>query len=160
MKLMALHHADAFTLFAPPSLELPGEIAAYARARGHRVLLCRSVIEAVTGADAVYATRVQRERMTGEIAQVAAVGDLLNRAILTEAGNLDAIIMHPLPRDSRPDSFDLSPDVDDLPGLAIFHQTDNGLNVRMAIFLTALGVSTEAVRLTTKQRPWKATLRD
>jgi aspartate carbamoyltransferase catalytic subunit len=53
----------------------------------------------------------------------------------------------------------LSTDVDDLPGLAIFKQTDNGLNIRMAIFLTALGVSTEAVRLTSKQRPWKATLR-
>jgi hypothetical protein len=29
----------------------------------------------------------------------------------------------------------------------------------MAIFLTALGVSMEAVHLTTKQRPWKAALR-
>jgi len=42
--------------------------------------------------------------------------------------------MHPLPRDSRPDSYDLAADVDELPGLAIFHQTDNGINVRMAIF--------------------------
>ncbi|MDR2620470.1 MAG: aspartate carbamoyltransferase, partial [Propionibacteriaceae bacterium] len=75
------------------------------------------------------------------------------------ANNLDVVIMHPLPRDSRPNAYDLSPDVDDLPGLAIFHQTDNGLNIRMAIFLTALGVGIDAVTLTTKQRPWKATLK-
>ncbi|MDR1449971.1 MAG: aspartate carbamoyltransferase [Propionibacteriaceae bacterium] len=157
LKLMALHEDIVFTLFSPPSLELPPEIDAYVRQRGHRVLVQPSAVAAVAGADAVYATRVQRERLTGEVTQ-AAGGDLLNRAILAEADNLDAILMHPLPRDSRPDSFDLSPDVDDLPGLAIFDQTDNGLIVRMAIFLTVLGVDAEAVRLTTKQRPWKASL--
>jgi aspartate carbamoyltransferase catalytic subunit len=160
MKLLSLYESVTFTLFAPPSLELPHAVAEYATARGHRVREANSVVEAVRDADVVYATRVQRERMTEELAQATTRGDLLNRAILEEAGNTGVVIMHPLPRDSRSDSFDLSPDVDDLPGLAIFKQTDNGLNVRMAIFLTALGVSTEAVRLTTKSRPWTATLRD
>ncbi len=160
IKLMSLHADLTFSLFSPPGLELPSEIGQYAAQRGHRVEVADNVVDAIRGADAIYATRVQRERMTTEQAQANARGDLLNWAILAEADNLDTIIMHPLPRDSRPDAYDLSPDVDDLPGLAIFHQTDNGLNVRMAIFLTALGVSTEAVTLTTKQRPWKATLRD
>ncbi|MDR0488022.1 MAG: aspartate carbamoyltransferase [Propionibacteriaceae bacterium] len=159
MKLMSLYKDLTFTVFSPVSLELPTEIEQYAVRHGHRVHVTGTVVEAVTGADAVYATRVQRERMTEELAQANTQGDLLNWSILAEANNLEAIIMHPLPRDSRPDSYDLSSDVDDLPGLAIFHQTDNGLNVRMAIFLTALGVSIEAVNLTTKQRPWKATLR-
>jgi aspartate carbamoyltransferase catalytic subunit len=159
MKLLSLYDKVSFDVFAPPSLELPDAVAAYATERGHRVHEATSVVEAVGGADVVYATRVQRERMTEELAQATTRGDLLNRSILAEAGNEEVVIMHPLPRDSRSDSFDLATDVDDLPGLAIFKQTDNGLNVRMAIFLTALGVSTEAVRLTTKQRPWKATLR-
>ncbi|MDR0284002.1 MAG: aspartate carbamoyltransferase [Propionibacteriaceae bacterium] len=159
MKLMSLHDGLDFTLFSPPGLELPPGVKEYVEARGHAVHVVTSVAEAVRGVDVIYATRVQRERMATDLAQANAHGDLLNRAILADAGNLDAIIMHPLPRDSRPDSYDLSDDVDDLPGLAIFHQTDNGLNVRMAIFLTALGVSLEAVHLTTKQRPWKATLR-
>jgi aspartate carbamoyltransferase catalytic subunit len=160
MKLLSLYENVSFAVFAPPSLELPHAVADYATARGHQVHIADTVVDAVRGADVVYATRVQRERMTEELAQANARGDLLNRAILQEAGNEEVVIMHPLPRDSRSDSFDLSTDVDDLPGLAIFKQTDNGLNVRMAIFLTALGVSEEAVRLTTKQRPWKATLRD
>lgn len=159
MKLMSLHEDLSFSLFSPPGLELPSEVEHYATSRGHKVRTSDHVVNAVRGADAIYATRVQRERMSDELASSTARGDLLNWAILAEADNLDAVLMHPLPRDSRPDSYDLSNDVDDLPGLAIFHQTDNGLNVRMAIFLTALGVSIEDVFLTTKERPWKATLR-
>ncbi|MDR1355236.1 MAG: aspartate carbamoyltransferase [Propionibacteriaceae bacterium] len=159
LKLLSLYSEITFQVFAPPSLELPEGIAQYVRQRGHNVSVYDSVIAAVANADVVYATRVQRERMTHELAQANTNGDLLNRALLAEAGNLDVVIMHPLPRDSRPDSYDLSADVDELPGLAIFHQTDNGLNIRMAVFLTALGVNIDAVTLTTKQRPWKAALR-
>ena len=148
-----------FRLFAPPGLELPPDIMREALDRGHRLVVCDTATEAVTGADAVYATRVQRERLPDGLDGPAVTGDLLNRAMIEEAGNPDIVIMHPLPRDSRPGAFDLSPDVDDLPGLAIFHQTDNGLAVRMAIFLTMLGVDAEQVRLTTKQRPWKVELR-
>jgi aspartate carbamoyltransferase catalytic subunit len=159
IKLLSLYDNLHFRVFAPPGLELPAAVGEYAVARGHTVVEAGSVVEAVRGANVVYATRVQRERMTEEMAKANTQGDLLNRALLAQADNEEVIIMHPLPRDSRSDSFDLSTDVDSLPGLAIFKQTDNGLNVRMAIFLTALGVSTEAVRMTTKQRPWKATLR-
>jgi aspartate carbamoyltransferase catalytic subunit len=158
IRLLGLYRDLDLTVFAPPGLELPGEVAQAALTAGHRLRTAESVVEAVRQADVVYATRVQRERLTAELAP-ASGGDLLNRRLLAQADNLDVIIMHPLPRDSRPDAFDLSPDVDGLPGLAIFQQTDNGLNVRMAIFLTALGVSAEAVRLTTNQRPWKASLR-
>ena len=157
IRLLALGAGHTFRLFAPPGLELPPAIEQAATRRGHRVIRCESAIEAVRGADAVYATRVQRERLPEGVGCPA--GDLLNRAMLEAAGNPEIIIMHPLPRDSRPGAFDLSPDVDVLPGLAIFHQTDNGLAVRMAIFLTVLGVSAEQVRLTIKQRPWKVELR-
>jgi len=168
IKLIGLHPGCTFRLFAPPGLQLPESITQHAMDRGHRVINCASVIDAVIGADAVYATRVQRERLPEVAAElgdggvspsVAPVGDLLNKAMLLGAGNPDIVIMHPLPRDSRPDSFDLSPDVDDMDGLAIFRQTDNGLAVRMAIFLTVLGVDAEQVRLTTKQRPWKVEVR-
>jgi len=159
MKLMALHDNITYRLFSPPSLELPLETEQYVTSRGHVIHECDSVVEAVSGADIVYATRVQRERMTEEVLSTAGVtGNLLNKAMLVEAGAQDIIIMHPLPRDSRLDSYDLSSDVDDLPGLSIFHQTDNGLMVRMAIFLTALGCSPDTVRATTKQRPWSAEL--
>jgi len=167
IRLMSLVHAShpsmrwgcTFRLFSPPGLELPTKITHEAVQRGHRVIVCDSATEAVTGADAVYATRVQRERLPADMTDAIATGDLLNKSMIMQAQNPNIIIMHPLPRDSRPGAFDLSPDVDDLPGLAIFHQTDNGLAIRMAIFLTVLGVDAEQVRLTTKQRPWKVELR-
>lgn len=160
IKLMSIREGITFKVYSPPSLELPPEVASYARSRGHRVVDCASVPDALVGADVVYATRVQRERMTEEVLATANIsGNLLNRQLLLEAGAGEIIIMHPLPRDSRMDSFDLSADVDDLPGLSIFHQTDNGVLIRMAIFLTALGCSQDMVRATTKQRPWDATLR-
>jgi len=158
MKLLGIFEGVTFRLFSPPSLELPDAIAAFVRDRGHTVVHCSSVVEAVSGADLVYATRVQRERMTEELPP-SLRGSLLDRSMLEEAGATDIVVMHPLPRDSRSDSYDLSPTVDDLPGLAIFHQTDNGIPVRMALFLTALGVSAEAVQMTLRQRPWDARLR-
>lgn len=160
MKLMALADKVTFRLFSPPSLELPAGIDRYVTERGHRIHVLDTVAEAVAGADIVYATRVQRERMTEEVLATANMsGSLLDKSVLLEAEATDIVIMHPLPRDSRMDSYDLSTDVDDLPGLSIFRQTDNGVNVRMAIFLTTLGCSTEMVRVTTKQRPWSAKLR-
>ena len=127
---------------------------------GGSLTVSHDIESAYRGADVVYATRVQRERMTEEVLANANIsGNLLNRRILKKAGAAEIIIMHPLPRDSRMDSFDLSNDVDDLPGLSIFRQTDNGVLIRMAIFLTALGCSSDMVKATTKQRPWDATLR-
>ena len=160
IKLLSLAEGITFRTYSPPSLELPPDVAHYARARGHQVCDAESVTDALVGADVVYATRVQRERMTEEVLANANIsGNLLNRRILKKAGAAEIIIMHPLPRDSRMDSFDLSNDVDDLPGLSIFRQTDNGVLIRMAIFLTALGCSSDMVKATTKQRPWDATLR-
>lgn len=158
LKLMAVFDHLTFRVFSPPSLDLPDAVASFVRERGHRIVECDSAVEAVAEAQVVYATRVQRERMTEELASTVR-GSLLNRAMLEQAGVADGIIiMHPLPRDSRMDSYDLSNDVDELPGLAIFHQTDNGLMVRMALFLTALGCSADSVRATLKQRPWSAAL--
>ena len=160
IKLLSLAEGITFRTYSPPSLELPPDVAHYARARGHQVCDAESVTDALVGADVVYATRVQRERMTEEVLANANIsGNLLNRRILKKAGAAEIIIMPPLPRDSRMDSFDLSSDVDELPGLSIFRQTDNGVLIRMAIFLTALGCSSDMVKATTKQRPWDATLR-
>lgn len=156
MKLLSLYQDVTFKLYSPPSLELPHEISEYATARGSLVVVCENQVEALTGSDVVYATRVQRERMTEEIAKSKELqGCLLNRAMLEEADALDIIICHPLPRDSRPDSFDLSTDADDLPGLSIFRQTDNGVLVRMAMFLTTMGVTPDLIAAKTKQKGWR-----
>ena len=157
IKLLTIYSDVHIRLYSPPSLELPDNVHLAALQAGHRVTVCDSVVAALSGADVVYATRVQRERMTDEIS-ANVIGSLLTKSHLLEADASEILIMHPLPRDSRADSFDLSTDVDDMPGLSIFKQTDNGVLIRMAIFLTALGCSADAVQATTKQRPWRADL--
>ena len=63
------------------------------------------------------------------------------------------MIMHPLPRDSRAGSHDLSVDLNVDPRLAIFRQTDNGIPIRMAIFAKLLGVD-QLVRRSMKDVTW------
>ncbi len=142
LRILGLYSDVTFRVFGPPALALPAEFFDVVRESGNRIVECESVGEAIAPADVIYCTRVQKERLSeSDEESVHLEGDLLNKAILAEHALADAIIMHPLPRDSRHNSFDLSPDVDDFPGLAIFHQTDNGLLIRMAIFSIALGVS-------------------
>ena len=94
--LMRLYKGVRFRLYSPASLELPAEF--FERSDAHRLTVCNSVGEALKGADVVYCTRVQRERITDE--QVAASIEksvLLNRDMVLEHNSKDLIIMHPLP---------------------------------------------------------------
>ena len=61
--------------------------------------------------------------------------------------------MHPLPRDSRKDANELDDDLDSNPNLAIFRQTDNGVLVRMALFVLILGVEDQIEQFETNY-PW------
>ena len=106
-----------------------------------------------------YEVEMTRELTEEVLANANVSGNLLNRRILKKAGAAEIIIMHPLPRDSRAEANELDPDLNENPNLAIFRQTDNGVLIRMAIFLTTLGCSADAVKATIKQRPWDATLR-
>ncbi|MFT8394947.1 aspartate carbamoyltransferase [Propionibacterium sp.] len=147
LQVLGLYDKVSFRVFGPPALALPAEFFERVAASGNHIVECGSVAEAIAPADVIYCTRVQKERLSEEDEQAVHLeGDLINREILDRSGRPDAIIMHPLPRDSRHNSFDLSPDVDDFPGLAIFRQTDNGLLVRMAIFSHALGVADEVTK--------------
>ncbi len=151
--LLRLYPGVRFRLYSPPSLELPADY--FARSDAHRLTVCASVEESLAGADVVYCTRVQRERITDETtSQAISNSVLLNKQMVVDYGAEDLIIMHPLPRDSRPGSFDLSADVDDRPGLAIFHQTDNGLMVRMAIFCTIFGIDLAGVQSRYSMSKW------
>jgi aspartate carbamoyltransferase catalytic subunit len=84
--------------------------------------------------DAVYVTRVQRERFDSESAyKKAKRGYALTQAMLSQA-RPDALIMHPLP---RVDELDYA--LDDDPRAAYFRQAAYGLPVRMALLAALLG---------------------
>ncbi len=106
------------------------------------------------GADVVYATRIQKERFTDESFEGYTPDFQINQALMDSACGADTLIMHPLPRDSRPGANDLSVDLNHDSRLAIFRQTDNGIPVRMAIFAVLLGVE-KLVQHSMRDAAWR-----
>ncbi|MBT9504905.1 MAG: aspartate carbamoyltransferase [Burkholderiaceae bacterium] len=141
IKLLALYRGLRFTLVSPASLQMPTAIIDLVSRQGHQVEIVHALGESLRGADVVYATRIQKERLTGEAIEAEAPALQINLAAVQAWCTPDVVIMHPLPRDSRPGAHDLGTDLNHDPRLAIFRQTDNGIPVRMAIFATLLGVA-------------------
>ncbi|MDQ8032479.1 MAG: aspartate carbamoyltransferase, partial [Bordetella sp.] len=141
IKLLALYKGVKFTLISPPGLEMPQYIVEQAARNGNVIEQKGSLAEGLPGADVIYATRVQKERFANEESAEGYTADFqVSRAIIDTYCGPDTIVMHPLPRDSRPGANDLSNDLNHDPRLAIFRQTDNGIPIRMAIFAVLLGV--------------------
>lgn len=154
IKLLALYKGLKFTLISPRGLEMPAEIIEQAGSYGHDIIQCHTLAEGLPGADVIYATRVQKERFaTGEGEDYGADFQV-NKAIIDTLCGPDVIVMHPLPRDSRPGANDLSVDLNEDERLAIFRQTDNGIPVRMAIFAVLLGVE-DLVQHSLRDVTWK-----
>ncbi len=149
LKLLSLYKNLSFTLIAPAALSLPSYLTDYAQSHGHRVTLRDTLQEPIEPPDVWYATRLQKERFEESMLQDTKAGKGLttygsafeiNQQIINCHCTAQTILMHPLPRDSRPGAYDLSTDLNDDPRLAIFRQTDNGIPVRMAIFAALLDV--------------------
>ncbi|HYG42593.1 MAG TPA: aspartate carbamoyltransferase [Bordetella sp.] len=140
IKLLALYKDIKFTLISPPGLEMPAYIIEQASRNGNVIEQKSTLADGLAGADVIYATRVQKERFANEESEGYTPDFQISRAIIDAHCGPDTIVMHPLPRDSRPGANDLSTDLNDDPRLAIFRQTDNGIPIRMAIFAVLLGV--------------------
>ena len=141
VKLLALYRGLKFTLIAPLGLEMPEDIIeAMARQGDHVIEQTSDLAAGIRGADVIYTTRVQKERLQSETVQGYSADFQINKALIDAQCDNDVIIMHPLPRDSRPGANDLNVDLNKDPRLAIFRQTDNGIPIRMAIFAVLMGV--------------------
>lgn len=139
-KLLALYRHLRFTLIAPTELQMPGELVEAVGALGHSITLADGLDDRLADVDVLYATRIQRERFTGELPEDFTPAFQVNAEVLNRCCSARTVVMHPLPRDSRPGANDLGTDLNHDPRLAIFRQTDNGIAVRMAIFAVLLGV--------------------
>jgi aspartate carbamoyltransferase catalytic subunit len=83
---------------------------------------------AVSTADVVYQTRVQRERFASEDEYLQSRGVYLIDRESMDAMKPDAILLHPLPRVDE-----IAVEVDADPRAAYFRQAHNGVYVRMAL---------------------------
>lgn len=139
-KLLTLYQGLKITLVSPSFLALPEKILNRINTANHVIEQTNHLEKGIQNADVIYATRAQKERFDNENMTGYTPEFQINQKIINANCRADTLIMHPLPRDSRPDANDLSIDLNNDQRLAIFRQTDNGIPVRMALFAILLDV--------------------
>ncbi|MAZ24567.1 MAG: aspartate carbamoyltransferase [Porticoccaceae bacterium] len=140
-KLLSFYPRISVVLVSPERLSMPTDIVESMRSSGLRVCIDNDFNEAIKNVDIIYTTRIQEERFeTKEQAAIYRGGFVLNKDIYSKYCAPETVVMHPLPRDSRPEANEIDFDLDSNPNLAIFRQADNGIAVRMAIFAMVLDV--------------------
>jgi aspartate carbamoyltransferase catalytic subunit len=152
IRLLMVYSDLEIVCVSPDELPLPDDLLALIEERGHRLVQSNRPQEALHDVDVIYATRLQKERFVGDTAPYSDEFRI-GRDLLDSAGAANAVIMHPLPRDSRTGANDLSTDLNRDPRLAIFRQTDAGIPVRMALFASVLGVA-DQVPHTLRKATW------
>jgi aspartate carbamoyltransferase catalytic subunit len=123
-------------LCGPPTL-LPTELGEAYRRAGREIQVTERVEEALEGADAVMALRLQRERQAqGLLSSIRAYAQRyqINAERLALA-RPDAVLLHPGPVN---EGVEVSPDVADGHQSVIQEQVRNGVAVRMAILYLIL----------------------
>jgi aspartate carbamoyltransferase catalytic subunit len=107
-------------------------LRAEAAERSGGVTLCASLAEALEGADAVMALRIQRERLEGgEVSSFEAYREawgLTEERIAAHAAR-GCVVLHPGPMN---EGVEIDPDVADGPRSLILEQVAEGIPVRMA----------------------------
>ena len=119
---------------SPESLKIRDEIKADLDEAKLEYYETESLTEVIPRVDAIYMTRIQKERFPQE-SEYAKVKDayVLNRRMLEKAKG-PIPVLHPLPRVTE-----ISYDIDDTVHAVYFRQTFNGVLVRMALLNLILG---------------------
>jgi aspartate carbamoyltransferase catalytic subunit len=135
LPLLRFFKGNKFYFLSPKELELPREFIKELKDSGVVFEELRSLDEALPVLDVFYMTRVQKERFMN-IKDYEKVKDLfILKKDHLKSLKPNAIIMHPLPKINE-----IEPEVDQDPRAAYFRQARNGLYVRMALLLYALGL--------------------
>lgn len=125
VQLMSLFPNNRMVFVSTPELKMGDDIKRALRKRNIEFSETDNMLEAFKGADVVYWTRLQKERLEGKNLQSSYIIDKAALRALPK----DAVIMHPLPRVDE-----ISAEVDKDPRAAYFRQVENGLYARMALF--------------------------
>ena len=146
-RLLSLFDGLKVSLVSPKTLSMPRDVVERLCEAGHEVLETESLEQGIADVDIVYSTRIQEERFANlEEADLYRGRFRLNQSVYTANCEPNTVIMHPLPRDSRKGAQELDIDLNDHPNLAIFRQSDNGVLIRMALFVSILGVADQVDR--------------
>jgi len=137
--LLALARRVSLVFIAPPATPMGEDVKAYLDARGVHWEATTDLRGALPTVDAVYMTRVQKERFGDDMDayQAARIYTFTPDMLATLPEHVR--ILHPLPRVDE-----IAPEVDADPRAAYFRQAHNGVFVRMALLEWALAHPTRA----------------
>ncbi len=134
IRLLSQYRGLKVTLAGPEQLRLPAPTVQALRDSGAEVREAESLLEAVVGADVVYQTRIQAERLSEPLEEAGrdAARFRVTKEVMAALPQ-GAVVMHPLPRVGE-----IDPEVDSDPRAAYFRQARNGVPVRMALLARVL----------------------
>ena len=124
----------ALVYVAPKGLEMPSAVTAVVEAGTATQRSATSLASVIPACDALYVTRVQKERFDSVKLYEATKGSYVVDAALLKTAKPTCAVLHPLPRVDE-----IATDVDDLPNAAYFRQMEHGLYARMALLDLVLG---------------------
>ena len=125
-----------FILISPEELRVPEYIREdVLAAKGIEYQEVERLEDAIGELDALYMTRVQRERFFNEEDYIRLKDFYILDKAKMEPAKKDMLVLHPLPRVNE-----ISVEVDDDPRAVYFKQVQYGVYVRMALILTLLGI--------------------
>lgn len=127
-RLLGMSRNTRLLFVAPPAVPMGDDVKRYLDEHGVTWEDLEDLPTALSQADVVYQTRIQRERFATPAEARAAEGHYIIGPEAMQFMRPNAILLHPLPRVDE-----ISPDVDADPRAAYFRQARNGVYVRMAL---------------------------
>ncbi|MCL2370287.1 MAG: aspartate carbamoyltransferase [Firmicutes bacterium] len=133
IKLLSLYKNITVFGYSVKGLELGEEYITFLKKRGVKYIPVSSFDLLPRDVDAIYQTRIQKERFGFEGLDTTLVdfGKFCIDKSALKSLSKDTLIMHPLPRDGE-----IDPAVDTDPRCVYFEQAQNGVYTRMALLLT------------------------
>jgi len=131
---LSLYGAN-LSFVSPKSLQMPREVVNECKQLGINPKSTTKLEKALSDADVLYVTRIQKERFPDLEEYNRVVGTYqINKHVLEQAKE-HLIIMHPLPRVTE-----IAPEVDTTKHAVYFKQAFNGVPIRMALLSLITGV--------------------
>lgn len=130
IKLLSLYDNIEIYGLSKEEFALPEEYVNFLKNKNIDYKVCNSFDEIPADVDVLYHTRIQSERFEGDFGKEEFI---INKEVLNKF-SAKTIVMHPLPRNEE-----IAEDIDNDPRAMYFEQAVNGLYVRMALLVKALG---------------------
>lgn len=131
--LLSKFPGNTFSFVAPETCRIKKSLRDYLTAKDIPYQEYSAMNSIIGSADVVYVVRVQKERFAEDLDYENVKGSYILTPELANTMKVDAIIMHPLPRNDE-----IAPEVDQDPRAIYFEQAGNGGYIRAALLLLLL----------------------